>query len=345
MVGEGLGRGMTAAQRDALSDKLFGGNTETGNVASIGEFIQDRVIPLGEEHVEPYVEEWQDEDWFPQEGESVVVDEMPAYVQELATETFPGGRGANQAVAASMSGADTDYIGRIGEDRSALASMAERGVSLDHVNQVFDRPTSQAYIFRDEQGENRIACYKPGGDLLDEEYLSPFLDQESDKNVLDADYLLLTNGESDEVLHYVLSQLEELDGPRVIFDPAPTDGADAFLEYDCVDIVTPNEVEYDQLADEMDAYDGTVIQTSSGGATIDNCYHVDAPKMEAVDTTGAGDTFNGYLAGGLAAGKGLHDATEYAVHAASLSVTREGAQESVPTMEEVEVFLQGVNAR
>lgn len=345
MVGEGLGHGTTEEEREQLAKRLFNTNNGNGGVVSIGEFIIDRVIDLDEPQVAQYVDDWEREDWFPAPGESVCVDDMPAYVRDHAVEQLPGGRGANQAVAAAMSGAETTYVGRVGEDRSTLASLKSHGVSLDYVDQTFDQPTSEAYIFQEESGENRITCYKPDGGLLDEDYLEPFLSADTADSVLGAEYVLLTNGESDNVIHDTLSRIDAAeDGPSVIFDPAPADGAEDFLDYDCVDIVTPNAVEYEELQDDLDGYEGTVVKTSSDGATINSCYNVDAPNVDTVDTTGAGDTFNGYLAGQLADGTSLEESTTYAVHAASLSVTRDGAQAGIPSMEEVDAFLQGVKA-
>ena len=144
----------------------------------------------------------------------------------------------------------------------------------------------------------------------------------------DLKYLLVSNGESDEMLDSLFSTLEE-HNTDVIFDPAPVKNAEKFFEQ--ADYITPNEAEYEKLEFETDA---TVIKTSSEGAEVEG-YQVEAPEVDPVDTTGAGDVFNGYLAAGLSQGLDVEEAMEDAVYAASLSVTEQGAQPSIPDEEAV----------
>ncbi len=312
---------------------------DTTAVTAIGELVADHVVPLDDVD-RRYREMWQDEDWFPAAGESIVAEDVPAYLNEFVVETYPGGRGPNQAVSAALSGANTSFYGMVGPGGDPLLDeLAEHGVDVGDVAYDAAKEESTCYVMVEDDGENRIAFMRGTNSAPTRDYLDERVSSTS------ADYLLLHNGDPADTIKRVLDTVEEQEeGPSVIFDPAPVDGADQWLDYDCVDIVTPNEVEYAALDDVLGDYDGTVIQTSADGATVDtghDRYHVSSPEVDVVDTTGAGDTLNGYLAGCLSQGATTEEAVTYAVYAASLSVTREGAQPSMPALEEVERFMDG----
>ncbi len=340
MVGEGLGKDMTADDRQQTAQTLF--NTEPApTVVSVGGIIVDRVIDRLEHDM--YDIDMADEDWFPKRGESIAVDTVPDYVDDLPQQLYAGGRGPNQAVAAARAGADTALAGN-GEDRhgrlNTFYDLEDAGVTI----RAGTAPNGEAYVFRDSNGDNRIACVRPEENMLSANDLAAL---ESEYGAFsDADYLLLNNDEPSDALEYVL---DHADDTTVIFDPVPVDGTDTVLQHDAVDYVTPNNVEYRELKAELDDTDANVIVTTDRGAYIDTDYdqyldediYVAAPNVDAVDTTAAGDTFNGYLAGCLSQGMELEDAANYAVHAASLSVTRDGAQPAIPTFDEVERFMDG----
>jgi ribokinase len=338
MVGEGMGYSLDAEQRNKPFKELVYDTVSTGDgpdVVGLGDVIVDAVIDLTETD-DTYQAVLEAEDWYPAAGESVAVDAIPAYVEELPAEERPGGRGPNQSTAAAQSGADTAFLGRAPDDSIVMDALAANDVDTTYVDQDPAKEQSTSYVFTAKNGENRIAFTRGANSIMDAGYVTG-----TARDVMqDAEYVLLNNGEPDAVLHHVLDIVDGMaDGPTAVFDPAPADGAEQFLDYDAVDIVTPNSVEYQALAEDLDAYDGTVIRTSADGVTIDGDYHVRAPDVDVVDTTGAGDTFNGYLAGCQAQGMPLVTATLYATHAASLSVTGAGAQAGMPTFDEVEQFL------
>jgi len=320
MPGEGLGRhlGDTAQTTYGPSDDAY-------DVAAVGDLIVDRRVPLTAVPDDVHGD-WQDEPWYPGPGESMVVDDVPAAVDDYVDATAPGGKGPNQATAAARAGADTALLGEAG-GHDAVDALADDGVATDYL--AADGAPGAAYLLVDEDGDNRIPCVLADGE---EDRVT------RDDDVLrSADIALLTNGEPDPV---VAAALDALDGTdtTVVYDPSPIDGAAAHLDDDAVDIATPNEHEYAALEDAFDAFDGTVIETRADGAIVDGTVHVRSPAVDPVDTTAAGDTFNGYLAADLADGADLYRAVEDAVHAASLSVTREGARPAIPSHGAVAAF-------
>lgn len=329
MAGEGLGQAFgddPSKQREYLRNR---GNP--GAVVSLGDLVVDRILPTDTVPEDVYAG-WEQADWYPGAGESLEVDAVPDTVKGYAAETFPGGKATNQAVAAASAGTDTAYLGRVGSD-APLDMLAEQGVDLGHTEK-HDGKSGEAYIFLKPDGDNRIACTRPDGGLTTPGYAEDVADR-----MREADVFLLTNGERDDTMETVLGILEGED-TTVVYDPSPIPGAERWLDHPAVDYATPNEHEYAALEEELCAADATVIRTHAGGADVDDRYSVEAPGVSPVDTTGAGDTFNGYLAAGLA--EGLHEkaAVEDAVYAASLSVTREGAMPSVPSRDEVDAFYR-----
>jgi ribokinase len=325
MPGEGLGKDL----EPEMAEELYGNDEET--VVAIGDFIIDQLVLSAE-----LPDGLEGEEWYPGPGESVMVDELPYELEEHVADAFPGGRSPNQVTASALSGADATYLGRVGHDDDMVGEMASAGVDLGYVEEAGVR-NPRCYVFLEDDGENRLACFKESGDLLDTEYIDAQYE-----TILDADYLLVNNGESREALEHLFSRLEEEDErPTVFFDPAPADGVGDMIAYESVDYVTPNEVEHEQLEPYFDGSDADIIRTSADGAALEDEYFAEAPDVDPIDTTAAGDTFNGYLAGGLAQGMEIEEAMDYAVHAASLSVTREGARPSIPTYDEVEAMMEG----
>lgn len=327
MPGEGLGGRLDP---DEWSERY--GNDEGHDVVALGEFIIDHIVPVDEGLYEE--EGWEGEAWFPEPGASEEVDDVPETVREYAEDVLPGGRSPNQAVAASKAGADAVFLGKVGEQEYALDELD------DHVETVMEqeegRTTGQCYVFLEDDGDNRISCVKDGDGLLDEDYIDRFEDE-----IMEAEYLLASGGMPRGPLEHVLAMLEgEEEGPSVILDPAPVDGVEGLLGYGSIDAVTPNETEYAALEDEIEDADYDVIRTAAEGAYLDGELVTESPEVDVEDTTGAGDTFNGYLAAGLSDGMAMEEAMEYAVNAASLSVTEQGAMPSIPEADEVEGLLE-----
>ncbi|MDY6777374.1 MAG: PfkB family carbohydrate kinase, partial [Candidatus Nanohaloarchaea archaeon] len=260
MAGEGLGGRIT----DEAAERMLGNYDETDegyDVVSIGEYVIDNVAVASEgSELAAQIDAWEDEDWFPRSGESREVPGVPDEVEEYMDETLPGGKAPNQAAAAGMSGADTLFYGAVGaaEDRLEELYAKETDIVLQ---QDPDGTSAQTYIFVEEDGENRISCVKDEDGLLDEGFVDAAYG-----DVMDADYLLVTNGMLSEPLDYLLDELSDEpveERPTVIYDPSPIEGAEEMLSYEAVDIATPNEVEYNLLEDALEASGATVIQTRS----------------------------------------------------------------------------------
>ena len=332
MPGEGLGRDLDEQAYDAVlgtADETE--EYENKSVGSVGDFIVDHVVEIeAGSRYDDELEAHESYEWFPEAGESREVDEVPAWVKEADGMVAPGGKATNQAYAAAKSGVETRMYGRTGGDTDAHVSLEDAGVILDGMEQTA-ADTGRAYVLLEEDGENRILCYKDEGTLIDQDYVDDQFDA-----IMAEDYLLATNGMEKDVLTHLFARLEgREDRPTVIFDPSPLQNAEKALEYESVDYVTPNEVEYQALEDELADDTYTVIETMADGAELDGEQVAYSPDVDVVDTTAAGDTFNGYFAGGLAAGLEEEEAVQYAVNAASLAVTEKGAQPSIPDHEEV----------
>lgn len=305
----------------SLEEELRSSETSKPEVASLGDVIVDKIIPLNA------VDE--KEDYVPDKGESIVVEDVPETVQDLSTGWHPGGRGPHQALAAELGGGDSSFYAETGS-MEPLENLEEAGVDLG-INYTEERPLSTSYVFKGDE-ENRIAFSRGPEKVFSEDYLEEVVEE-----VSEAESLLLTNGEPEQVIEQVLEGVEGTE-TEVIFDPVPVYGAEKFVDHEAVDYLTPNEVEYQELG--LEDVDATVIQTAAEGAYIEGEL-VPSPEVNVEDTTGAGDTFNGYLAAQLHREDSLQEAVEYAVTAASLSVMEEGVQDAMPELEEVEEALSG----
>ena len=269
--------------------------------------------------------------------------------------TTQGGKGANQAVAAAAGGLPVHMIGKVGSDAfgdAAIADLMASGVNCDHVNRETDHSTGIAAIFVDSDGNNSITV-APGANAC----VTPADVQAATSIIADADIVMLQLEIPVAAVNEAIA-IANRHGTKVMLDPAP---ATAELpELDGVDYLTPNEIEAEAL---------TGISTASAEGpekiaqalrkqgvrqivlTLGNngCYiagngeetRIEAKKVTAVDTTGAGDAFNGFLATALAKGLEFREAAEIACAAASLSVTRSGARADLPGWNDAKEFLFG----
>jgi ribokinase len=276
-----------------------------------------------------------------------------------------GGKGGNQAVAAARLGVPTVFIGAVGQDDfgvAAVEALGAEGIDTSEVKRTSGQPTGVALILVGEDGENLISVAS-GANLA----LGPMDVREA--------FQRLEVGGSDIVLvgHEIPTPsarealaLSRAAGGTTIFNPAPPAGLDR-ATFGLADILTPNRQELFALVSaesrRIDRPTGrddparmaTALLTPSaegsgpgavlislGGAgallvrTGKPTLDLPARRVTAVDTTGAGDTLNGALAAGLAAGRTVEDAAEWAVLAASLSTTRAGAREGMPTSLELD---------
>lgn len=264
-----------------------------------------------------------------------------------------GGKGANQAVAVARLGGDVKFVAKVGDDMFGNRSL--EGYSRDNIdtsNIIKDgaTPSGVALITVDEKGENCIVVAPGANNML----TCADIDAVGDI-IRGADYLLMQLEIPMEVIEYAAAIASEA-GVKVILNPAPAaELSEGLLKK--LYMITPNRSESRMLtgvaisdwesaekaADNLIAkgVENVVITLGSMGSFIKNHVvkeSVPALKVDAVDTTAAGDVFNGALLVGLAEDKGLVDAVRFATRAAAISVTRMGAQPSIPARSELEAM-------
>lgn len=263
-----------------------------------------------------------------------------------------GGKGANQAIAAARSGVQTSFIGRVGADENGkfmLQQLVNSGVTTDLVAVDEDAGTGQAFVMVEKSGENRILIY--GGANAQ---LSAADVKKAQAQIAAADLMVAQLETPVETTQFAFQMAKEL-GVKTILNPAP---AVAKLPAELLkntDVITPNETEVEILTgiavtDEAamlkaaqrlhDLGVATVIITlgSKGVFYDDGAQHgiVPAFKVQAVDTTAAGDTFLGALSSELNPDlSNLKTAIEYGNKASSLAVQKMGAQPSIPTRKDI----------
>ena len=266
--------------------------------------------------------------------------------------TGPGGKGSNQAVAAARAGADVTFIGRIGQDmfgEMALKTWQAAGIETAHVQHSAAEPTGVATILVDGHGENMIVVASGAN------FEVSAADVEAAAEAIRASKVVLTQLETPLPAVRRLLELAHQSGVPAILNPAPGQalGRDLLA---LVDIITPNQTEAELItgtpsADPESAAAAlrahgahTVVMTLGGDGVLLVDEHGPQrfpafPVERVVDTTGAGDAFNGALAVALAEGRLLADAIRFASATGALSVTRPGATESLPTRAEIDALL------
>jgi ribokinase len=266
-----------------------------------------------------------------------------------------GGKGANQAVAAARAGAQVTFIGKIGTD--ALGDEAAAGLRAEGIDTRFlvrdpAHATGTAWIIVDERGENSIVVASGANAALVPEDIA-----RAAEAIVNADVLLLQLECPVPAVRAAID-IATANGVRVILNPAPACSLDHEL-LRSVSILTPNEVEAEMLTGipvdddlQLNAAVGVLLERGVGtvivtlGARGVHC--ASAAGREAItsfpvtpiDTTAAGDVFNGVLAAFLSKGRPLHEAVLAANAAGALCVTRHGAQQSVPTLPEILSFME-----
>lgn len=258
--------------------------------------------------------------------------------------TVPGGKGANQAVAAARLGAEVKMVGRVGDDHFAqqiLNNFNNNGVSIDYVEPVTHMETGTAHIVLAE-GDNSIVVVKAANNEVTPQYI------DQSRNAFEgADLVMIQLEIPEETVVHVSRVCRELDIP-LLLNPAPARPLEAEVIENAA-YITPNEHEAKLLFSNMSISEALrrypnklfITEGSQGVRYFDGEQEVLVPsyKVEVVDTTGAGDTFNAAFAVALAEGKPIYESVRFANRAASLSVTKFGAQGGMPMREEVEAQI------
>ena len=287
---------------------------------------------------------------------SVKTDHLPQPGETILGGKFfmaHGGKGANQAVAAARLGGRVTLVARIGKDMfgdSAIEGFEKEGIDTRFIVRDPDEASGVALIFVDRKGEN-VILVAPGSNSR----LSPEdVDRAADRMASCRALILQLEAPLNTVEHAARMAHEK--GVKVVLNPAPmpADGLPKGL-LEAVDILVPNESEArsllglksDQPVDEksaaglLDKVKCAVVTLGGEGALVvteESVQRIPAPKVEVVDTVGAGDAFVGALTVGLSSGRSLMESVQFAQTAAAISVTRMGAQSSLPTAEEVARF-------
>lgn len=286
---------------------------------------------------------------------STISETLPAVGETVLAHDFkmsPGGKGANQAVAASRLGADVYLIGQVGKDvigKRIIENLKQQGVGTKGIQETSEAHSGIALIMVNESGEN-IITVASGTNL-----------NVNEKNIVDnrdlleqADVVLLQLEIPLETVAYAAKQSTHA---KIILNPAPAkELPKELLKH--VDVLTPNEKEAETLTGvEVDSVKtakeagmkilehdvkAVVITLGDQGAvavTQNDTFHINAPNVNTVDTTGAGDAFCGALARYLEE-KNFQKAVQLAVVAGTLATTKIGAQKALPTEQEIDTFLR-----
>jgi ribokinase len=275
---------------------------------------------------------------------------IPAPGQTLEGELFTtgfGGKGANQAVIAAHCGAEVHFVGKLGKDLfgdSIAENFKKLGIDSEYVERS-DTPNGVAHIWVDANGENRIVIIPGANHEIEAKKATKAIETITDLAVV------VAQCEIKQEVTLAAFFAAKKRGCVTILNPAPYQPlSEALLAV--TDWIIPNETEFKELFGQGPTSDeilkkfrpgkNSIVTLGSEGAVLitsdGNITRVSAPKVNAVDTTGAGDAFVGVFAFGLASGKNPEDAMKLGIKVASMSVTRKGAQSSYPSQAEIETL-------
>lgn len=263
-----------------------------------------------------------------------------------------GGKGANQAVAAARLGGNVTLVAKVGNDifgKQTIEGLQKENINTDYVFVDGEAPSGTALITVNDEGENCIVV-APGANAN----LLP-ADIEKVKNITEAEIILMQLEIPIETIATVVKNAKA-NHQKVILNPAPAQKLDDEL-LDGLFLIIPNETEASLLIgitvdDEATAslaarlflnkgVQNVIITLGSQGAFFQNNnlrFKIDAPMVQAMDTTAAGDTFSGAIAVAITENMDWEKAIQFAVEAASFSVTKLGAQSSVPYRNEIVIY-------
>ncbi len=294
-------------------------------------------------------------------GLTIRVPRAPAAGESLLGSGFnlgPGGKGLNLAIAIRRAGGEVGFVLSIGKDmfgRYALDTLAREGLPADHVHQVEDQPTGCGFVTLLPSGENSIVIDAGANLALRPEHLIQIED------ILGASKVVVTQLEVTPEIAETAMVLGKKHGCLTILNPAPARLVSARTLAQ-VDILTPNETEArvllgleptahiptETLAERLLALGPKTIVLTRGRrgaliATKEGIRTIASPKISLVDSTGAGDAFNGHLAYHLAQGKSVEEAVELAVYAGAYCAGKLGVIDGLPTAQELDNFIKKQN--
>jgi ribokinase len=254
-----------------------------------------------------------------------------------------GGKGANQAVAAARAGADVTFMTALGDDPEGKIleeRLSEEGMTLSIIRKQCD--TGQAFIEIDSRSENRIAVIGGANMVMTPE------DVKDASSAISGRGILVVQNEIPSETDLAAMKIASDNGTMTIYNPAPCRPmAEGMLSM--TDILAVNETEFRYFAGTDDLEKGSAALISRGAKAVvvtlgkAGCFYayggrsetVPAPETDAIDTSGAGDTFVGYLAASLSNGSSIEESVRLATAAASISCTRKGAMDGIPTIGEI----------
>lgn len=266
---------------------------------------------------------------------------------------FSGGKGANQAVAAARLGGNVSFIANLGDDlfgKQLIEQYKKEGIDTRYVFSDINSPTGVALITVDENGENSIAVASGANAALRPDNIEKAID------IIESTDILLMQLEIPLQTVEYAARLAHAKGAKVILNPAPATSLSNELLKSLYAII-PNQIEAEilsgiRIADSISARKATDIIAAKGVDKViitlgergvfvkdkTNYYKIPAHKVKVIDTTAAGDTFCGAVCVALSEGMPVYEAAEMANKAASIAVSRQGAQSSIPFREEVSII-------
>ena len=281
------------------------------------------------------------------------VEKMPRIGETLLGESFkqiPGGKGANQACAAARLGGEVTMIGHVGNDNfgeALISSLYNDGVDTSCINKIDKVSTGIAVIIVDDMGDNSIVVVPGANYTLTSEDIDNSIEY-----INKADIIVTQLEIPVEAVKTALKKAKE-QGKYTILNPAPAKKLDDEIIGN-VDLLTPNETELEVLSDvkietEEDVLKAAKVLINKGIKELivtlgsKGCLYINKDgfkrfssyKVDAVDTTAAGDSFTAAIAVGLSEGKQIDEAIDFASKVGALTVTKEGAQSSLPYRQDV----------
>lgn len=276
----------------------------------------------------------------PQKGETILADEFY---------TLPGGKGANQAVAARRLGADVNMIGSVGNDAAGKVlceTLREEGILTNGIKTV-ELPSGNAMITVDHKGNNTIVVFAGANSEMNDDWLI-----KNKPIIQEADYIIIQLEIPIETVKSAVEIAKSLK-KKVILNPAPAAQIPDEV-YEGLEIITPNETELAVITGTKDIKKGAKKLINKGVKSIivtlgeKGSLYMDASKeiytesynAEAIDTTAAGDSYNAAVAVALCEGKTIEETLKFANAVGALTTTKLGAQEALPFRTEVNAFIE-----